>query len=708
MSIALPVSLSAAAQTKPLQSTMSFKPLQSTVSFKPLPIQSSSRRFSPLPISPTPSSIKQVTSTSSNPLLSPSSLPSHKFTTRVSAPIDVKESAVLSKAAAASKNPTASAAASAKLMMQFVGIKEPLHSSVIVVEKKNTTQKRKKADTTSNHVHDSTLTRSKKNCSGVENDSTVEFEIAECDAALSVQRGGVRLPVSWKSSTIVTHVDAAAPFIFDTRDDLENYDNAHVDGSELWEKQHADLPPMKRVMWDEALAPTSMIAMTGQSHAKREIQEWWGIMKTSAQPTVSSSILLHGPPGTGKSLLVHLCASYHGYRIVRPDLESGTKNAAVDEALGILKNMSLESAACSNARPIALLIEHLDDQDSRAREVALEIQRVWATKFRACAFPRNVLILSCEDVNEKSMRSFRTLSKTLQCVPLSTFEMKSALLAANARGKLDASKEDLDAVLGACSGRMRSALISLQFLSAGTRFDAVTGSRTLPWGMNIDVLQSANDAARAALSGSGKGGGSHVASLVAGSDIESTLLALHTALPTAAAIENAQVTRRQQTHGKGSRANAQSELESEALDALVSSYEALSHHDTAARLHWTELDAHMATDGIGKPVRELRSRIGNFAPIDHGAMGASWMMIPEYFLRKSQGNKLYNDGREAHETRTLKGWKGGDDGATSDKHGIRTLTLPPHIQCLDHIRPTRATLIDYECMFPRKWQSIKT
>jgi DNA polymerase III delta prime subunit len=539
-----------------------------------------------------------------------------------------------------------------------------------------------------------------------------EEEIFPCAAV-----GGMRAAGAWTSSMVIggEETDNGLAVVPDT-------DYAR---DPEWERMHAALPPQRRLQWDVALAPSTLWELSGQTLAKDTLSRWWGAMRGAAKPDVPPCALLHGPPGSGKTLMVHLAAATYGYRVVCPDLERG--KSAAEEVVGLLSKTSLQT--CEDARPVALLLEHVDDQDDKVRQAAHEIQKRWSLAFSEAAAPRSVLILTCENAWDKRMKPFCGAFKSpkAKCVAFPSLappDMKAALHAACKRGGIAVTEVEQSALLNACSGRMRSALLSLQFLRAGGE-DAPMAPETL----RLDTLMSARSTAQAALS-------TGADPLHAANDVEGVVMALHAALPEAAKFGEEQITLRlkelrsgsvrevssllatavgedgtlslRERLGAGSawsRAAALHSLEAESLSALARSLDAMSQHDveegSAARKCKTfpQLGAYLAADGFGAPVRQMRARRAQGkVPVD---MGCAWVSCPEYFVRQSQASKQYKDGRNEHEARTLLGC---EIAAVSEaKDGCRMVELPPHIQSLGQVRPSRNELQDFSILFQRKW-----
>jgi DNA polymerase III delta prime subunit len=300
------------------------------------------------------------------------------------------------------------------------------------------------------------------------------------------------------------------------------------------------------------------------------------------------------------------------------------------------------------------------------------------------------------------MAALRKKSACVELPPLAVADTHDALRAACERGGLKVSPSQLRSVLDACSGRMRSALLSLQFLCAAPSVSSPFSEAAL----RLDVLHSAHDLACQALS-------TGVSMRQTAVDAEAVTLSLHAALPEALQYSEKHIAvklhaLRVSHSGAQSRSDAMAALDAEGLQSWAASLDALSAHDVAEQ-HMIrtqggmpERAAYMASQGIGAPVRELRARRGLKDELLRAS--SSWQHCPEYFVRKSQAAKVFREGREAHAQRVLQGCQ---TSSTAAKGAQQEVLLPPHIQSLDQVLPCKDTLLDLGARFPREWTVTK-
>lgn len=423
--------------------------------------------------------------------------------------------------------------------------------------------------------------------------------------------------------------------------------------------------------------------------------------------------------------MAHLAAAMYGYRLVVLDLErdaSMHKGDTVakqvaslcEDALALLSHNSLQRFASARAegdrRPVAVLIEHIDDQDPKVLQLAKAVLAKWSAAQSAPA-PRGVLLFTCHDAWDKRLSGPAGLQSRAQCVEFARLEpahMRQALSASCARSSVAPAQPAQAALLDACNGQVGSALLCLQFLSSHRGLGDAN--------MRIDVVHSARETARGAL---GRGALSDHAA----ADVEGVVFALHAALPSAAEFGNTQVVQRlaelRAAGGAGSATAAQAtqSMREESMAAVAKSLDALSMHDVAeshafldpTRPRLAHLAAYMAAEGIGAPLRELRLRRG-MAQV--GVEMGPAFNVPEYLRRKGDALRVLHEQRDKLEALATQGCEVTESGERAGslkrggfRGGAKCTSLPSHLQNLGHVRPSASELGDYSLLFPRAWIS---
>jgi hypothetical protein len=328
-----------------------------------------------------------------------------------------------------------------------------------------------------------------------------------------------------------------------------------------------------------------------------------------------------------------------------------------------------------------LFFEHVDDVDGKARECARIVMKAWAQEVSKAPRPRSVVLFSCESPYDSSLSALRTACKLVAFPELNESSMRRAISESCVRGGVKASADDVAKVLESSNGRMRAALLGLQFIAGGTSGESVDGAdgadSAVYSAMKLDILHGPIDTARLALS-TAPDANIELASV----HLEDAALALHSALP--ASIPS------MASFKKG-------------LEALTSSLDALGHYDLVQRTHWTEASAYFVGRGAAAPIKDLRG--------EHGCAGSAPDMrdvwrgaCPELVAQKARAARQLRDARAQHEARITKGC---NVTRCSDKTSrAYTVALPERICLLDQVRPSAATLEDLGIVFPREWVRV--
>jgi hypothetical protein len=209
---------------------------------------------------------------------------------------------------------------------------------------------------------------------------------------------------------------------------------------------------VRRGLWFRVHAPLGVGDLRGNDKALRAIEVWLAAMWAGGEG-VKQVLLVHGPPGVGKSVACRLLAQAAGYRVVE-------FNAAEERTEGAVVNGLLPLVSCA-IQPTAVLVEEVDGvyggSDSAPSGLAA-LQRVLGM-----ASARTPIICCCNDRWNKIVFQIARFCKEVGFLRMSN----AAMVAVAARAyRLAGFPVDLALVrtaIGLANGDARLLLGMLQF-----------------------------------------------------------------------------------------------------------------------------------------------------------------------------------------------------------------------------------------------------
>ncbi|KAJ5651368.1 Replication factor C subunit 1 [Penicillium longicatenatum] len=144
-------------------------------------------------------------------------------------------------------------------------------------------------------------------------------------------------------------------------------------------------PPIDDQLWTTKYAPTSTSMICGNKAAVEKIQNWLRNWRKSAKMNfknagkdgsgVYRTIMIHGPPGIGKTTAAHMVAKLEGYDIIESNAsDTRSKKLVETGTLGVLDTTSLQGYFAgdgknvdSNKKNVCLIMDEVDGMSAGDR-----------------------------------------------------------------------------------------------------------------------------------------------------------------------------------------------------------------------------------------------------------------------------------------------------------------------------------------------------
>lgn len=205
--------------------------------------------------------------------------------------------------------------------------------------------------------------------------------------------------------------------------------------------------------WIRAHAPRSVKELVGQEAAAQRVVRFVEEFRPGAKP-----LLLSGPPGTGKTSLVHAVASDLGLEVVELNASDVRNKKSINQLLGAA--LGQQSLFFTGK---LILVDEVDGVSGTSDRGGLSAVVALVKEAR---FP---VIATANDAHHDKLKALRKASTLVELAPLAPKAVATLLeRIAEAEG-VEAAPEAVKAIANRSGGDARAAVNDLQSLSGGGR-----------------------------------------------------------------------------------------------------------------------------------------------------------------------------------------------------------------------------------------------
>lgn len=209
-------------------------------------------------------------------------------------------------------------------------------------------------------------------------------------------------------------------------------------------------------MWTEKYRPSALSEFKGSSKTVKEVKEW---VEDWSSDQKKKALLLHGPPGSGKTSLVQALANDLDRELFETNAsEARTKNAVQEKLAQAVKQRSF------TGKKKLILVDEVDGMGAADRGG----KKVINTVLKETRFP---VVLTANDAYASGMQSIRRKCKVVDMGTVHTNSVGARLREIAEEEGLEYEDGAMKAIARRANGDMRSAINDLESLSGQERIE---------------------------------------------------------------------------------------------------------------------------------------------------------------------------------------------------------------------------------------------
>ncbi|KAF2089820.1 DNA replication factor C, large subunit, partial [Saccharata proteae CBS 121410] len=219
-------------------------------------------------------------------------------------------------------------------------------------------------------------------------------------------------------------------------------------------------------LWTSKYAPTQLGQICGNKAQVEKLQRWLrGFQKTQSKgfklagpdgSGIFRAVMIHGPPGIGKTTAAHLVARLEGYDVVESNASDTRSKKLVEQGLkGVLSTTSLLGYFAGDGQKVeaskkklVLIMDEVDGMSAGDRGGVGALAAV-------CKKTQIPMILICNDRRQPKMKPFDFVTYDLQFRRPTVDQIRSRIMTIGFREGLKLPKQVVDALIEGSNADIR-------------------------------------------------------------------------------------------------------------------------------------------------------------------------------------------------------------------------------------------------------------